>query len=405
MNQLNTAFQEPMGDDLIALGSDPIPAAPYYDERWFELERDAIFRRTWISIGHSSELPEPGSFIVRELEFARVSIIIARGKDDVIRAFHNVCTHRGTRLVNESEGRRSTFSCPYHRWTFGNDGRFLSGPDFARFHIEDSSICNLPPVALDTCAGLLFVNLEAQPRQTLHEFLGPMGDMISQLALARATTFDEYTYRIKANWKLVVDNFQENYHLRFVHRRTNGAPSLERSANPFNYPARFATFGPHRMNTSPGGTVPDEPPKPLLRFFLGRLQQQTIADGLAGGPHERDYFIFFPNLFVFGNPAMHFTHEVRPISAQESLGIFRFYWIGEDTSANERLARELALAFGREIHAEDSETIELGQLGLASGAIQHIHFQEQEIMCRHLYESVKREIDVWLAENQQEATS
>ena len=122
MNNLSNGFQRPFSDDLRALGCDPVPAAPYYDETWFGLEREAIFRRTWLNVGHVCELPEPGSFIVRELEFARASVIIARGKDGEIRAFHNVCTHRGTQLTREREGKAATFSCPYHMWTFGNDG-------------------------------------------------------------------------------------------------------------------------------------------------------------------------------------------------------------------------------------------------------------------------------------------
>lgn len=397
MNHPSSKFQRPFSEELFALGTAPIPAGPYHEESWFDLECDAIFRRTWLNVGHVCELPEPGCFIVRELEFARVSVIIARGRDGNIRAFHNVCTHRGTQLVQEERGKRATFSCPYHMWTFSNEGRFVSGPDFERFHIADKSACDLPPVSVDVCAGLIFVNLDRNPSQSLEEFLGPMGGMISTLPLYRATTYDEYTYEIDANWKLTFDNFQENYHLRFVHRRTNGAPSIDSGDNPFNYPVQYDVFGPHRMNRSPGGAMPQDPPKPLLGFMMGKLAEQVRADGLAGGPHDRDYFIFFPNLYVFGNPSMHFTHAVMPISAEKSRGIFRFYWIGDDRSANERLSRELALSFAREIHAEDGETIESGQRGISSGALTHIHFQEQEILCRHLFTQVQKTVHDYLA--------
>ena len=85
MNDLTNKWQKPFSDELRALGTDPIPAAPYHDPDWFRLECEAIFRRTWLNVGHACELPEPGSFIVVELEFARASIIIARGRDGVIR--------------------------------------------------------------------------------------------------------------------------------------------------------------------------------------------------------------------------------------------------------------------------------------------------------------------------------
>jgi phenylpropionate dioxygenase-like ring-hydroxylating dioxygenase large terminal subunit len=400
MNDLSNGFQQPFSDALRALGCDPVPAAPYYDETWFGLECDAIFRRTWLNVGHVCELPEPGSFIVRELEFARASVIIARGKDGEIRAFHNVCTHRGTQLTGEKQGKATSFSCPYHRWTFGNDGRLLSAPDFERFYVAKAD-CDLPKVAVDTCAGLIFINLDRNPRQSLKEFLGPMGEMIAGLPIARATTYDEYVYDIDANWKVAFDNFQENYHLRFVHRRTNGAPPLDSGPNPFNYPVAYDLYGPHRMDTSPGGSLPDLDTKPLASLLLGKLAQQVMADGLVGGPHDRDYFIFFPNLYVFGNPSMHFTHMVSPVSAGKSRGVFRFYWIGDDRTAQERMARELALSFAREIHVEDCETIASAQRGIASGALSHIHFQEQEVLCRHLLHVVRQIVADYVAEQQQ----
>ncbi|MBU6206951.1 MAG: Rieske (2Fe-2S) protein, partial [Alphaproteobacteria bacterium] len=121
----------PVGPDAVAhLGTAPIPARYYADADWFAAEREAVFRRSWLYIGHVCELPEPGSFIRRELELFGVSLLIMRGKDGQIRAFHNVCTHRGTQLVEEAQGKRATFSCPYHMWTYGADGALVSAPDF-----------------------------------------------------------------------------------------------------------------------------------------------------------------------------------------------------------------------------------------------------------------------------------
>src|SRR5690349_13822454 len=115
MNRPAPQFQRPP-EDPAHLGTDPIPAGPYYRQDYFELEREAIFRRSWLQIGHVCELPEPGTFIVRSLECTGTSILITRGTDDVIRAFHNVCTHRGTELVSEAAGKRSAFTCRYHAW-------------------------------------------------------------------------------------------------------------------------------------------------------------------------------------------------------------------------------------------------------------------------------------------------
>jgi phenylpropionate dioxygenase-like ring-hydroxylating dioxygenase large terminal subunit len=398
MNASTPTYRSISEDDRRRLGTDPVPALPYYDPEWFALEREAIFKRTWLNIGHVCELPEPGSFIVRPLEFAKASILIVRGKDGVIRGFHNVCTHRGTQLVAQTSGKAASFTCRYHAWTFGYDGDLRSAPDFEQFYAQKAD-CGLNKVSVDVCAGLIFVNLDPAPAQSLREFLGPMGEMVETLPVAQATTFDEYVYEIDANWKVTFDNFQENYHVRFVHRRSGGDQPMD-GPNPFMYPTAYGIFGPHRMDTAPGGGMGSDPPRPVLEYMVGKLGAQAVADGLLGRPYSSDYFIFFPNLYVFGNPTMHFTHLVTPLSAGRCRGVFRFYWTGEARTASERLAREMATAFGREIHAEDFETIKSAQRGLSSGAIKHVNFQKHEVLCRHLGRTVTDMVEAYRAEQE-----
>ncbi|MCX7863830.1 MAG: Rieske (2Fe-2S) protein, partial [Novosphingobium sp.] len=159
MNVLAKTSQEGWSEeDLLALGTGPIPAAPYYRPEAFELERKAVFLRSWILLGHICELPEPGDYIVRNVEFAQASILIVHGRDGGLRAFHNVCTHRGTRLVTNESGKAFTFTCRYHAWTFAGDGSLRSAPDFERFYV-DKSDCSLRQLPLETCGGLIFVHL------------------------------------------------------------------------------------------------------------------------------------------------------------------------------------------------------------------------------------------------------
>lgn len=167
VSERSTGFEKVSQETLDWLGTEPIPAKPYYDPAYFELEREAVFRRSWIQIGHVCELPDPGSFIRRELEVLKASLLIVRGKDGAIRAFHNVCTHRGTRLIDVDAGRQSTFSCPYHRWTFATDGSLVSAPDFEEFHVEKAD-CALPAVTVADCAGLIFVASRAIRRRFEH---------------------------------------------------------------------------------------------------------------------------------------------------------------------------------------------------------------------------------------------
>jgi phenylpropionate dioxygenase-like ring-hydroxylating dioxygenase large terminal subunit len=386
---MQSAKQPPVTDEAAAaLGTAPIPAGPYYRADYFELERERVFRRTWLQIGHVCELAEPGSFIVRPIEVCNASILIVHGPDGKIRAFHNVCTHRGTQLVSADNGRGSSFSCRYHMWTFGYDGRLRSAPDFDRFFIDKSS-CGLVQVACEVCAGLIFVNLERSPAQSLREFLGPIAEQLETLPVSRATTFSEYVYEIDANWKLTYDNFQENYHLRFIHPRSGQAGTGPE--NPFGYPVGYRFVGPHRMQTI--WSNPAVVPTKVQGIAFGRLAASAMADGFGDSIRNKDYFALFPNFFLLGSAIQPFSHTVMPIAAGRSRGVVRVYWIGEDDSAAKRFAREYAMATLRDIHSEDRAVIEAGQKGLSSGALQHIHFQSQEVLCRHLFHAVNTMVE------------
>lgn len=378
-------------DDPLVLGTDPVPARYYYDPEWHELERKAIWMRSWINVGHVCEVAEPGSFIRRDLEFAKASLLIIRGKDGQIRAMHNACTHRGTQLVDEPCGKKNTFSCPYHMWTFGSDGALISAPDFERFYTTKDAV-GLKQVAVGVCGGLIFISFS--PQQSLAEFLGDMAPMLEQLPVARATTFHEYEYEIDANWKLTYDNFQENYHLRFIHPNTVG-PGVGPD-NPFGYPSSFALKGRHRTQriwVNPEGKLT---PTMLTAFTKGGAR--LAADGILDHPLGREYLALFPAFFLLGSPGNHFVHNVYPLGPEKSRGVIRLYWIGEDETPGVRFAREFTMATTRDVHAEDVSVIQAGQRGLSSGALEHIHFMEKEILCRHLITVVTAEVEAYQAE-------
>jgi phenylpropionate dioxygenase-like ring-hydroxylating dioxygenase large terminal subunit len=389
MNSHSTTIEAT--DDFLALGTEPIPARYYHDPDWYELERKAVWMRSWLNVGHVCELPEPGSFVRRDLEFARASLLIVRGKDGQVRAFHNTCTHRGTQLVSAEAGKQATFSCPYHMWTFGGDGGLISAPDFERFYVSKQN-CALKRVAVDVCAGLIFVCME--PQQSLREYLGSMGEMLEQLTVAQATTFHEYTYEIDANWKLTYDNFQENYHLRFIHTNTI-KPTLG-PENPFGYPSSVSLHGRHRTQTI--WTNPDAEMSPVMGMSFGRSVARLAADGLFELPHGNDYVALFPNFFLLCSPANHFLHTVVPLGPERSRGTIRLYWKGDDETASVRYGREFTMATTRDVHTEDVGVIEAGQRGISGGAIEHIHFQEQEILCRHLIKVVEETVEQYQAE-------
>jgi phenylpropionate dioxygenase-like ring-hydroxylating dioxygenase large terminal subunit len=373
-------------------GSGPVSSRPYYDPDWWELERQAIFMRTWLHIGHVCEVPEPGSFIRREIEFARASLLIVRGRDGEVRAFHNVCTHRGTQLVAEAEGKKAQFSCPYHMWTYGADGKLLSAPDFERFSVKKED-CSLKQVTCEVMAGMIFINFDPAPRQGLREFFGGIADQLEMLPVARATHFTEYAYEMDANWKTVFDNFQENYHLKFVHPR-NSASILTRD-NPLGYPSEYGFLGAHRgqtlrMELAEGYVTP---PALLQNAMMGRA---------IGASESLQYpkidFKCFPALHFVGLAPNFYTHTMMPLDATHMRGQIRMYWTSDISEASRLYFREFSQMSIRDVLAEDRPAIESAQRGLNSGAMETIQFQDHEMLLRHLYETVQDKVAAWQAE-------
>lgn len=375
-------------------GHGPVSSKPYYDPEWWELERKAIFMRSWLHVGHLCEVPEPGSFIRREIEFANASLLIVRGKDGEVRAFHNACTHRGTQLTQEECGKQSKFSCPYHMWTFGTDGSLLSAPDFERFYVAKEEV-GLKQVAAEVLAGLIFINFDPEPRQSVREFFGPVAEEMELLPMAQAVDFTEWTYEIPANWKTNFDNFQENYHLRFIHPRTG--EQIIGEENPFGYPTHYGFAGPHRSQTLWKNPHPPKIPQTLLLGY-GRSAQLAQKDGVN---FPKTDFKLFPCLHVVGlPPAQQYTHTMMPLGPGRTRGQIRMYWSREADCASRLFTRELGAMSIRDVLCEDRHAVEAGQRGLNSGAIEKIQFQDHEMLLRHLYETVQEKVGEYRAEQE-----
>ena len=373
-------------------GRGPVSSRPYWDPAWWELERKAIFLRSWLHIGHVCELPEPGSFIRRDIELARASLLIMRGKDGAVRAFHNACTHRGTQLTDQACGTRATFSCPYHRWTFGTDGRLLSAPDFEQFHVSKDEV-GLKPVACEVVAGMIFINLDCAPAQTVRQFLGPIADELETLPVASAVDFTELVYEVEANWKTNFDNFQENYHLKFVH--PGACDQAAGPENPFGYPTHYGFLGPHRSQTlwrNPN------PPPPAQALVQGLSPGAMLArrDGLSFGKTD---FKLFPCLHIVSlPPAQQWTHTHWPLGPGRTRGIIRMYWTRPADCVSRLFFQEFAAMTLRDLLTEDRFAVQSAQRGLASGAVEQLQLQDHEMLLRHMYEEVQARVAAYLAE-------
>lgn len=248
-------------------------------------------------------------------------------------------------------------------------------------------------MSVDVCAGLIFVNLDPEPAQSLRDFLGIFADEWEKMPVAKATTFSEYTYDINANWKLTYDNFQETYHVRFVHSRSGGGGAVG-AENPFGYPSHYRFHKEHRGHEVWSNPSPQLTETQQLAF--GRLMPTMQKKAVLDVPYGRAYWAVFPNMFMIGTAVQPFVHYVMPINEQRCRGVIRIYWVGEDESASERFGREYSLSAVRDVHSEDRMLIEAMQKGLKSGALKHVHLQSQEVLIRHLMVQINKKIEEYL---------
>lgn len=204
--------------DADARLSPTLPARFYQDPEIHRRELKSIFYAHWCYVGHASRLPNPGDYRVEQV--ADQCIFVIRGRDSRLRAFHNVCQHRGHQLLSGSGAGKKRIVCPYHAWTYGLDGELVQAPHTARLKNFDPAEFSLKTVRLAECAGLLFANLDPGAPDFDQAYPGFEQTITDSLPGHRefAIAF-EFEFDIAANWKIVVDNFSEGYHIPVAHRR------------------------------------------------------------------------------------------------------------------------------------------------------------------------------------------
>ena len=296
-----------------------LPAA-YRDEAFADVERDRVWRRSWVCVGYTSQLPEAGDILTADV--ADQPIMIVRGQDGDLRGFYNVCRHRGCQLIDESQTNCRVIRCPCHSWGYGLNGELLGAPYFAGLSPEELSDqlkqefdttdaeasgfrredFSLLPVHVETWGCFVFVNLDPHPRP-LSDWLGDLPQRYARHRFEELQLYQRLDYEIQANWKLVAENFMEYYHLPWVHPELcniSGFDNHQRYQGPGMYMG---------MCTSPLSVAPDTVTFDLP-LFAGIDETEAISA----------YFVLlFPNLALWIFPNHVVTLLYRPSSATSTL--------------------------------------------------------------------------------------
>lgn len=318
-----------------------LPWSWYTDPAVLQLEQERIFRRFWQYAGRTDEVAEPGSFSATRV--GDVPVVLVRDEEGALRAFLNVCRHRGS-LVCEGSGRRSTLQCPYHAWTYGLDGRLLSAPRAAREGGIDTEELGLVPLRLETWGPFVFVNPD-HDAAPLSELLEDIPERIAAAGVdVDALRFLQRSEsEISANWKICAENFLECYHCPVAHPGFSAVVDV----SPDSYLLEINGWRMSQVG----------PPRPEPRGSFDPV-----------GEVERGQFHFlFPNTVVNvmpGKPNL----SIGPIlpRAPERTHRLLDYFVSPDTDST---WIEEMLAFDAQVGAEDTRLVERVQEGVRSGLL------------------------------------
>jgi len=199
-----------------------LPGSYYTDENIFALEQQRIFEQMWFCAARSSDLPNPGSF--RTVQVGRESVLISRNRSGGVRAFFNVCRHRGSKLCTEETGEtKRAFQCTYHAWTYDLDGKLIAAPNLTKMPDIDRVDFGLVNISVREWLGYIWVCLADEPPSfedgVMAAVVERLGDLeaIDHYDVANLEVGRRIVYDVKANWKLIIENFMECYHCATIH--------------------------------------------------------------------------------------------------------------------------------------------------------------------------------------------
>lgn len=356
----------PVGARLLAGPAASLASRYYVDPAIYQRERERFFLGQWLCAGREEELPEPGDYELRDV--AGESVIVVRDRGGEVRAFYNVCRHRGSVLCEAPRGRfpRHGITCPYHAWTYGLDGRLQGTPHLVRMPEFRKADYPLYPVHTALWEGFVWLNLATDP-PPLREALGGLWTYFARYRIATLRRAHRIEYDVAANWKLLVENFGECYHCPTIHPELNrGTPYLGGGT------ARLEGEGAWR-----GGAWMELVDGFATLTIRGEARRPPFA-GLAPEDLRRVYYnTIYPNMFLSLHPDYVLTHTLWPAGADRTRIVCEWLFAPEAMAADGFDPTD-AVEFWDLTNRQDWHVSELAQRGNRSRAhVQGVHVGQE----------------------------
>ncbi len=341
--------------DVMPEGARTLPAPFYTDANYFNRELEALYRAMWICAGRAEEIARPGQFVLREV--AGDSIIVTRAADGRVHAFHNVCRHRGTRLCTEASGQfQGSIQCPYHAWTYGLDGRLVGAPhmdEVPHFRKEDFP---LHGVGAEVWDGHLFINLNLDNGKAppLSKQLADLPDKFRSWRMEDLRLGRRIVYDVKANWKLIVQNYNECLHCPNLHPALN---KLSHYLSGENEPLNANYMG-GRMDLRPG----------VETLSVDGTCRRALLPGLSADDRRRVYYYaIFPNMLLSLHPDYMMVHTLWPVAPDRTINVCEWHFQPAELARPDFDASD-AIDFWDMTNRQDWHVCELSQAGISSRA-------------------------------------
>ncbi len=336
--------------ETFTAGAKALPQKYFVSPEIFAEEQSKIFSRQWVLVGHQSEVPKPGDYFVASP--VHESLIVVRDKDGKMRSFHNVCRHRGTRLKEDECGHASAIQCPYHAWTYGLDGRLIGAPYMDDVPDFDKSDYSLHAVKLALWEGFAFVNLADAPTP-LEEWFAPLAGKFSHWNLSGLRSAKRVDYDVRANWKLIFENYSECYHCPGVH------PMLSK-VSPYDSAENDLCEGPFLggfMAIAKGASL----------TMSGKACALPVGNIKAEDHARVFYYSIFPNMLLSLHPEYVMVHQLWPQAPDRTLIRCNWFFHPEAFDLADFQPND-AVDFWDMTNRQDWHVCELSQQGITSRA-------------------------------------
>ncbi len=366
---LNKKLSDILDPNKIEVVKNPIekahglPNECYLNNVYLEFEKEKIFKNNWTMIGVASSVPNPGD--AKPFNLLGIPILIVRNKENEVKVFHNVCSHRGFKLVDQECKLKNVIRCPYHSWSYDFNGKLTVTPHIGglgKHEVEgfDKNKSNLKEIKSNIWMDLIFININSNAKP-FEDFIKPLQDRWSkfiskkdQKLIRHSTDNGYFNMTVNSNWKFAIENYCESYHLPWIHPELNKVSNISDHYHIEDENLNFSGQGSNKYSQQ----------------FDGNIKFKCFPNWPTELSEKSEYVSLYPNVMLGIHIDHFYAFWLEPISNNQTKEHFELYYVGDESASSDEFKhiREKNFAFWQEVMNEDVTAIEGMQNGRNSPA-------------------------------------